>query len=57
MAADAKENVDGDEEPVGIGSSQDHFKEEKEVKALIASIIDIYSDQIAVETAIERFTC
>jgi hypothetical protein len=29
----------------------------EEIKGLIDSLKDIYNDQIAVETAVERFTC
>ena len=53
MAADALENVDK-EEPVGFCCEE--FKEAEEVKGLIGTLPDIYNDQIAVETAVERFT-
>jgi hypothetical protein len=35
----------------------EEFKEVEEIKGLIDSLKDIYNDQIAVETAVERFTC
>jgi hypothetical protein len=53
MAADASENVEK-EEPVGFCCEE--FKEFDEVKGLISSLPNIYNDQIAVETAVERFT-
>ena len=39
------------------GSTLEEFKELDEVRTIIASLSNIYGDQIAVEMAIERFLC
>jgi len=39
------------------GCFLEEFKEAKEVTNIIASLSDIYKDQIAVERALERFQC
>jgi len=42
---------------VCYGSFLEEFREAKEVTNIIASLSDIYKDQIAVERALERFQC
>ena len=39
------------------GCFLEEFKEVKEVTSIIASLSNIYKDQIAVERALERFQC
>ena len=48
---------DDDEKICREGHILEEFKEVEEIKGLIDSLKDIYNDQIAVETAVERFTC
>jgi len=48
----------GDEyDEVSHGCFLEEFKEAKEITNIIASLSNIYSDQIAVERALERFQC
>ena len=52
-------NMQNDEmcDEVRRGCFLDEFKEAKEVTNIIASLSNIYTDQIAVERALERFQC
>jgi len=52
-------NAQNDDEldEVHHGCFLEEFKESKEIKDIISSLSSIYSDQIAVERALERFQC
>lgn len=49
--------AENEDEALGKGRILEEFKEIDEVRGLIDNLKDIFSDQIAVETTIERFTC
>jgi len=57
MAADEKEIADDGMEAIGFGCVHEEFKEIEDIKGLINSIQDIYTDQIAVEVALEKYLC
>lgn len=57
MAADEKELADDGMDAIGLGCALEEFKEIDDVKGLISTIPDIYNDQIAMETALERYLC
>jgi len=52
-------NTQNDDEfdEVQHGCFLEEFKEAKEITNIIASLSNIYKDQIAVERALERFQC
>ncbi|CAH1795099.1 unnamed protein product, partial [Owenia fusiformis] len=54
--SEIQQNVEKDEEAVGMGSIHEEFKEFDEVKSLIDSLKDVYDDQIALEMSCERIT-
>jgi hypothetical protein len=41
----------------GVSCLLDEFKEMAEITDIISSVVNIYSDQLAVEIALERFQC
>jgi len=55
----ASHETDTDEcmEAIGFGCVNEEFKEIKEVIELIDSLKNVYTDQIATETVVEKFTC
>jgi len=48
---------DDESDEVQYGCFLEEFKEAKEITSIIASLSNIYKDQIAVERALERFQC
>jgi len=42
---------------LSMGGALEEFKEVEEVKKLIADIVNIYKDEIAVELTVERMQC
>ncbi|KAH3872506.1 hypothetical protein DPMN_035722 [Dreissena polymorpha] len=55
MAAEDSQQDDG-MEAIGFGCVNEEFKEIEEVRSLISKLTDVYTDQIAMETTVERFT-
>lgn len=51
------DNIEDDEKEIGKGHILEEFKEINEIKGLIDNLKDIFKDQVAVETTVERFTC
>ncbi|XP_052769851.1 tubulin-specific chaperone D-like isoform X2 [Mya arenaria] len=56
MAADESNQEDDGMVPIGLGCANEEFKEVLEVKELLDSLPNVYNDQIAMETVLERFT-
>lgn len=50
------DNIENDEKEIGKGHILEEFKEIDEIKGLIDNLKDIFKDQVAVETTVERFT-
>ncbi|CAG2203358.1 TBCD [Mytilus edulis] len=50
------DNIEDDEKEIGKGHILEEFKEINEIKGLIDNLKDIFKDQVAVETTVERFT-
>ena len=42
---------------VSYGHILEEFKEVKEIEGIISNIVNIYTDQIAVEMAVEKYLC
>ena len=53
----AETQNDDEFDEVQHGCFLEEFKEAKEITSVIASLSNIYKDQIAVERALERFQC